>query len=61
MDFHQFVLRGKEKVKAEWLLLSLTLNVLKIHHNIQNNHLGTALMVPKSWLVYEYFPLSVAF
>ena len=50
MKFRQFVLRGKEKLQAESLLLSLTLNVLKLHHKIQNNRLGTDLMVPKCFL-----------
>ena len=32
MNFRQFLLWGREKVEAEWLLLSLALNSLKFHH-----------------------------
>ena len=49
LDFRQFLLRGKEKVKAEWLLFSLALNILKLHHKIQNERLGTALLIPKDF------------
>ena len=49
LNFRQFLLRGKEKVKAEWLLFSLALNILKLHHKIQNDRLGTGLMVPKDF------------
>ena len=45
MNFRQFLFRGREKVKAEWLLLSLTLSILKFHHKIQNRHLGTGLII----------------
>ena len=49
LDFRQFLLRGKKKVKAEWLLFSLALNILKLHHKTQNGRLGTGLMVPKDF------------
>ena len=49
LDFRQFLLRGKEKVKAEWLLFSLALNILKLHHKIQNKRLGTTLFIPKDF------------
>ena len=49
LNFRQFLLRGIEKVKAEWLLLSLALNILKLHHKIQNGRLGTGLMIPKDF------------
>lgn len=47
--FRRFLLRGKEKVKAEWLLFSLALNILKLHHKIQNDRLGTGLLVPRDF------------
>lgn len=49
LDFRRFLLRGKEKVKAEWLLFSLALNILKLHHKIQNDRLGTSLMIPRDF------------
>jgi len=49
MNFRQFLLRGIKKVKAEWLLFSLALNLLKLHHKIQNDRLGTTLIVPKDF------------
>jgi hypothetical protein len=49
MNFRQFLLRGREKVKAEWLLLSLALNILKLHHKIQNERLGTGLIIPEDF------------
>ena len=47
LDFRWFFLRGNVKVAAEWLLFSVALNILKLHHKIQNNRLGRGLMVPK--------------
>ena len=49
MDFRRFLTRGKEKVSAEWLLLSLAINILKLHFKIQKGCLGTALKVPESF------------
>ena len=49
LNFRQFLLRGKEKVEAEWLLFSLALNILKLHHKIQNNRLGTGLIIPEAF------------
>ena len=49
LAFRRFLLRGKEKVKAEWLLFSLALNILKLHHKIQNDRLGTGLMIPRDF------------
>ena len=31
MEFRRFLTRGKKKVAAEWLLLSLAINILKLH------------------------------
>ncbi len=49
MDFRRFLTRGKKKVEAEWLLLTLAINILKLHFKIQKGRLGTALKVPKSF------------
>ena len=49
MNFRRFLLRGREKVKAEWLLLSLALNILKLHHKIQNGRLGKGLIIPEDF------------
>lgn len=48
LNFRRFLLRGSTKVEAEWLLYSLALNVLRLHHKIQNNRLGSDLIVPKA-------------
>lgn len=49
LEFRRFLLRGKVKVAAEWLLLNLALNILQLHHKIQNKRLGSGLVVPKSF------------
>ncbi len=49
MDFRRFLTRGKKKVEAEWLLLSLAINILKLHFKIQKGRLGTALKIPVSF------------
>ena len=49
LAFRRFLLRGKEKVKAEWLLFSLALNILKLHHKIQNDRLETGLLIPRDF------------
>jgi len=41
MDFRRFLTRGKKKVEAEWLLLTLAINILKLHFKIQKGRLGT--------------------
>ena len=53
LDFRRFLLRGNVKVAAEWLLLSLALNILKLHHKIQNKRMGNGLVVP------EHFPAGL--
>ena len=49
MNFRRFLLRGNVKVAVEWTLLSLAYNILKLHHKIQNNRLGTGLVIPKRY------------
>lgn len=50
LDFRRFLLRGAVKVEAEWLLYSLALNILRLHHKFQNKPLGNSLLVPKAFL-----------
>jgi hypothetical protein len=49
MAFRRFLTRGKKNVESEWLLLSLAINILKLHFKIQKCRLGTALKVPESF------------
>lgn len=51
LDFRRFLLRGNTKVTAEWLLFSLALNILHLHHKIQNRRLGSGLKIPSSFPV----------
>ena len=46
MGFHRFMLRSSAKVEAEWTLLSLAYNLLKLHHKTQKQRLGIGLVVP---------------
>ena len=49
LDYRRFLCRGKEKVCAEWSLLSIAADILKLHHKLKNDRLGTSLVVPKSF------------
>lgn len=49
LDFRRFLTRGKGKVSAEWFLLSMAINILKLHFKIQKGRLGTELKVPESF------------
>lgn len=49
MDFRRFLTRGKKKVSAEWLLLSMAINILRLHFKIQKGRLGTGLKIPVSF------------
>ena len=49
MNFRRFLLRGSAKVEVEWTLLSLAYNILKLHNKIQNDRLGTGLVIPKGY------------
>ena len=51
MSFRRFLLRGAVKVEVEWTLLSMAYNILKLHHKIQTNRLGTGLVIPKGYPV----------
>ena len=47
-EFQKFLLRGKNKVKLEILLLSLGYNLNKLHAKIQNGRTGSHLFEVKS-------------
>ncbi|MED9820407.1 MAG: hypothetical protein U0J65_00040 [Christensenellales bacterium] len=49
LDFRRFLLRGNTKVAAEWLLFSLALNILRLHHKTQNGRLESSLIVSSSF------------
>lgn len=49
LDFRRFLTRGKGKVSAEWFLLSMAINILKLHFKIKKGRLGTELKVPESF------------
>ena len=42
-QFRRFSLKGIQKVGAEWTLLAMAFNILKLHHKTQNGRLGTHL------------------
>ena len=47
LQFRRFMLHGKEKVGAEWSLLAMAYNILRMHHKAQNERLGTHLFAMK--------------
>ncbi|MCI7704741.1 MAG: transposase [Clostridiales bacterium] len=49
LDFRRFLLCGNVKIAAEWLLFSLALNILRLHHKIRNGRSGSGLIVPSSF------------
>lgn len=49
MNFRRFLLRGSVKVDAEWAILSMAYNILKLYHKIQTGRLGTHLSIPASF------------
>lgn len=46
LNFRRFLTRGNSNVMAEWYLISMAYNILKLHHKIQTGRLGTHLVVP---------------
>ena len=48
LDFRRFLLRGIEMVSTEWYLLAMAHNILKLHHKIQTDRLGSHLIVPSA-------------
>lgn len=49
LGLRRFLLRGRVKVAAEWLLFSLALNILRLHYKIQNGRLGSGLVLPMAF------------
>ena len=49
MNFRRFLLRGSVKVDAEWAILTMAYNILKLYHKIQTGRLGTHLAVLTSF------------
>ena len=47
LDFRKFLLRGTENISAECFLMAIAHNILKLHHKIQKDRLGSHLIVPK--------------
>ena len=41
--FRRFMTHGKKRVGAEWTLLAMAYNVLRMHHKAENGRLGTHL------------------
>jgi len=49
LDYRRFLCRGTPKVSAEWSLLDIAANILKLHHKLKNDRLGTGLVIPKGF------------
>ena len=47
LDFRKFLLRGTENISAECFLMAIAHNILKLHHKIQKDRLGSHLIVSK--------------
>ena len=50
MRLRRFLLRGNVKVEAEWTLIAIAYNILKLFHKMTTGRLGTCLAVPTSFL-----------
>ncbi|MBQ6781314.1 MAG: transposase [Treponema sp.] len=50
MRFRRFLLRGNVKVEAEWTLMAIACNILKLFHKMSRGRLGTSLAVPTGFL-----------
>jgi len=48
MNFRRFMLQSKANVTAEWNLVSMAYNIMKLHHKIQTGRLGNHLIIPKT-------------
>ena len=49
LNYRRFLCRGAPKVSAEWSLLSIAANILKLHYKLKNDRLGTGLVIPKNF------------
>ena len=48
LNYRRFQCRGQPKVTAEWSLLAIAANILKLHYKFKNGRLGTELLIPKN-------------
>ena len=53
MNFRRFLLRGSVKVDAEWTILSMAYNLLKLFHKVRTGRLGTHIVVPTEFVPYS--------
>lgn len=51
LNYRRFLCRGAPKVTAEWSLLAIAANILKLHHKLKNDRLGAGLVIPKNFPV----------
>ena len=51
LNYRRFLCRGKPKVTAEWSLLAIAANILKLHYKLKNDRLGTGLLIPENFPV----------
>ena len=51
LEYRRFLCRGKQKVSAEWSLLAIAANILKLHYKFKNDRLGTGLIIPEGFPV----------
>ena len=46
MRFRRFLLRSNVKVEAEWTLMAIAYDILKLFHKMSAGRLGSSLAVP---------------
>ena len=49
MHFRRFLLRGNVKVDAEWTVISMAYDILKLYYKYRSGRLGTHLVVPEGF------------
>ncbi len=49
LNYRRFLCRGRPKVSAEWSLLSIAANILRLHYKLKNAQLGAGLVIPKNF------------
>ena len=49
LNYRRFLCRGQPKVSAEWSLLAIAANILKLHHKLKNDRLGAGLVIPENF------------
>ena len=53
LGFRRFLLRGNIKVEAEWTLMAIAYDILKLFHKMRTGRLGTSLAVPTGFLKHS--------